>query len=141
MNNFLKRLYAVSGKVSLTKIGGSIVAAASSIVTLSMTHLIEIPHNLTTACIAIAFIGGKLTIDGFRDAVMKTSSSATPVQRAPALDARRQHLQEAAGGTSGWPHTEPTALDGTSIDPDQKQSESVPEKTVPIQNPPFEAGV
>ena len=79
-----------------------------------------------SGAVTSAVVSGGLFVWGLIHKVIKGDQ----VDPSPALDARRQHLQEAAGGTSGWPHTEPTALDGTSIDPGPKQPESVPEKTV-----------
>ena len=123
MKKLLQRLYAVSGTISLTKIGGSIAAAASAVVTLAMTHLVEIPYDVTIGAVVIAFLGGKLTIDGARDAIAKI----------------KVPLPSVMNFVTSNPNLIGTAINPASIASPAPTSGQ--EKTVPVQNPPFEAGV
>lgn len=69
---FLKRLFLnLEGELSLTKIGATIVLFAGTAVTLQMAEIIAMSKGLFAACIVVAIAGGKLTIDGLRDALGK----------------------------------------------------------------------
>jgi hypothetical protein len=70
--DFLKRLImSDEGKASLTKIGGKIMLAASTEVTLAVSQVIHAPTYITVACVLIGLFGGSMTIDGVRDAIGK----------------------------------------------------------------------
>lgn len=73
MKEFFKRLVlSPEGKASLTKIGGKIVAAASTEVTLALAGVIHVPMAVTAACIVIGILGGSISLDGLRDAIGKS---------------------------------------------------------------------
>jgi hypothetical protein len=57
-----------SGKISLAKIGGSIIAIAGIIVTLPELGVVGIPIAIITAAKVAIAVGAKLGIDGLRNA-------------------------------------------------------------------------
>jgi len=82
------------------------------------------------------------------DGQIFTLAALLTAAKAAALIQGSYYIKQIFSNTRGTLGPEPkagTALPspvyGTSIDPAEQAPESVPEKTVPIQNPPFEAGV
>lgn len=77
LKNFLKKMFLSSkGEFSMTKLGGTIVAVSGAIIavppaaTQAGIHIV-IPGIVTTIAWLTVFIGGKLGIDGARDALDK----------------------------------------------------------------------
>jgi len=77
MNNFLKRMiYNGKGEISLTKLGGTLVAISGAIIAMPMAAkeagiVIDIPQSLLIISWITVFVGGKIGVDGARDALDK----------------------------------------------------------------------
>jgi hypothetical protein len=69
---FLKKLFLnLEGKVSWTKISGWILSTAGSVLALAQAGVIHLSQNMIAALIVVLFVGGKIGIDGLRDAMGK----------------------------------------------------------------------
>lgn len=78
---FLKKLLLNNDyKISMTKLGAAIVSISGIIITLPLAAQqsninIEVPNIITTLAYIAVFIGGKLGVDGARDAIDKTNKT------------------------------------------------------------------
>jgi hypothetical protein len=71
METFKRFILNEENKISFTKLGASITAIAASILTLVQLDVFYPPKSVTAILVLIAFVGGKITIDGARDAMKK----------------------------------------------------------------------
>jgi len=79
---FKKLLFNADNKVSMTKVGSALIAIAGIVIAVPPAAnqagmAIDIPSSITTIAWLVLFIGGKLGVDGARDAIDKVKTTRT----------------------------------------------------------------
>jgi len=68
---FNRLFQSPEGRLSLTKAGSWITGLCATAVSLCYLEIIVLPKGVFAVCVIIGIAGGKLTIDGMRDATGK----------------------------------------------------------------------
>ena len=72
MSAFFKKLFLnLEGQVSWTKAGAWLLSTSGSLLALGQASVLHLSQNVIAGLIIILFVGGKISVDGLRDAVGK----------------------------------------------------------------------
>ena len=87
----LKDMFAVGGKISYTKLWGTVASASASVLALQAAG-VQLPHYVVIAAAIIGAISGKLTIDGARNAVEKVAPNNAKIMEVSALIGKAESI-------------------------------------------------